>query len=189
MNDRVQGSHYSEADYLALEEALADSDQGRWFLAEHARRGGDVDTRRLLSSLERLQRVVEEHTGKEVIPASREMEGIAAALSQMTFGVIGAPDPTNRRDPYGRVGKDAERASSLISDSADRIVNLAGALEVRGDARIAEALRLEVDVILEALSIHSANARRIVALAEILVYARRRIATLAAPHASDQMTA
>ena len=189
MTDRVHDSIYSEADYRALEEALRESDQGRWFLAEHARRGGDVDTRRLLSSLERLQRVVEEHTGTEAFQASRELEGISAALAQMTFDVIGPPDPSDRRDPYGRVGKDAEQASTLIAASADRVVDLAAALAERGDARIADALRTEIDVIREALSVHAANARRIVALAEILVYARRRIAALASEPAPESVSA
>lgn len=189
MTDRVYDSLYSEADYRALEEALAETDQGRWFLAEHARRGGDVDTRRLLSSLETLQRVVDEHAGTDAFRSSRELEGISAALAQMTFDVIGAPDPADRRAPYGRLGNDAEQASDLIAASADRIADLAAALAGRGDERVAEALGSEVDVIREALSVHAANARRIVALAEILVYAQRRIASLAIAPSPDSLSA
>ncbi len=189
MTDRVHDSLYTEADYRALAEALGETDQGRWFLAEHARRGGDVDTFRLLSSIERLQRVAEEHTSGDAFRGSRELEDMSAALAQMTFDVIGAPDPADRRSPYGRIGQDAERASDLVAASGDRIANIATALAQRGDAHVAEALRGEVDVIREALAVHEANARRIVALAEILVYARRRLDALAAGPEPDWLTA
>ena len=48
----------AEADYEAIETALRETERGRWFLAEHARRNRAAETRLLLQAIEKLERVV-----------------------------------------------------------------------------------------------------------------------------------
>ncbi|TPQ48728.1 hypothetical protein C2U72_22275, partial [Prosthecomicrobium hirschii] len=45
-------------DYQAIEDAVMETARGRWFLAEYARRHRAADTDAIVSSIERLERVI-----------------------------------------------------------------------------------------------------------------------------------
>ena len=179
MSQSLLSSAYSEDDFQALEETLLASERGRWFLVEHARRRSRLETRSLITSLERLERFVDDRSSAGDAVA-RELEGITAALIQMTQEIVGRPDPADRKDPFGRIMLEAEQASGLITDAGARVDKIADALERGGVEReVADALRAQCEVVREAMTVHVANARRVKALAEILIYARRRLAALA----------
>ena len=72
----------AEADYEAIETALRETERGRWFLAEHARRNRTSETRLLLRAIERLEQVVRERRGLEIAGAARDAEPAAAALAE-----------------------------------------------------------------------------------------------------------
>jgi len=179
MSQSLLSAAYSEEDFQALEATLLASERGRWFLAEHARRRSRLETRSLVASLERLERFVDDRaTAGDAV--ARELEGITAALVQMTQEIVGPPDPENRKDPFGRIVLEAERASELVASAGARVDEIAEALERQGVEReVADALHAQCEVVREAMTVHAANARRVKALAEILIYARRRLAALA----------
>ncbi len=186
MSQSLLSSAYSEDDFQALEATLLASERGRWFLLEHARRRSRLETRSLLTSIERLERFVDDRSsaGDAV---SRELEGITAALMQMTQEIVGRPDPADRKDPFGRIVFEAEKAGDLIAGAGSRIDEIADALERHGVVReVADALRAQSEVVREAMTVHIANARRVKALAEILIYARRRLAALAGDGAQNE---
>ncbi len=190
MSQRSSQVAYSEDDFHALEATLMQSDRGRWFLEEHARRRASLETRTLLGSLERLERVVAEQSVVRTDALPREIEGIAAALTQMMQDLVGRPDTADRTDPFARIVVDAEQAAALIAGAGARIVEITQAMEAQGaDREICDALRMQTEVSREALGVHIANARRVKALAEILIYARRRLAALAAEPAADHAAA
>jgi hypothetical protein len=65
----------AEADYEAIETALRETERGRWFLAEHARRNRAAETRLLLQAIEKLERVVR---GNGAADGKARAEGSAA---------------------------------------------------------------------------------------------------------------
>src|SRR5215831_18365811 len=48
----------SEADYEAIEAAVVETNRGRWFLAEYARRNRHADTKMLLTAIDRLEAAI-----------------------------------------------------------------------------------------------------------------------------------
>jgi hypothetical protein len=51
----------SEADYEAIELAVMETDRGRWFLSEYAKRNRHADTQVLLTALSRIEKSVAAH--------------------------------------------------------------------------------------------------------------------------------
>src|SRR5947209_16920894 len=48
----------NEADYEAIEAAVLETNRGRWFLAEYARRNRQADTAMLLTAIDRLEAAI-----------------------------------------------------------------------------------------------------------------------------------
>ena len=80
MSETTELSPFNESDFLAIEAAVLETDKGRWFLAEFARRNRVADTQTLLKALSRLERnliaqptsPLEEHPDIEALCAAIE---------------------------------------------------------------------------------------------------------------------
>jgi hypothetical protein len=58
MSDGQGVTPISEADYEQIEAAVMETERGRWFLREFARRNRTADTEMLLAAIERLARAI-----------------------------------------------------------------------------------------------------------------------------------
>lgn len=58
MSEDRELSPLRERDYEAIEAAVMETERGRWFLAEYARRNRTADTRLLLDAIRRLERIL-----------------------------------------------------------------------------------------------------------------------------------
>lgn len=64
---------YGERDYRAIEDALMNSDYGRWFLSEYLARNRSEETQRLLEALDRLEASLGAGLEAERLPRLREI--------------------------------------------------------------------------------------------------------------------
>jgi chemotaxis protein CheZ len=58
MKREAESSLLPKEDYEAIEEAVMETARGRWFLAEYARRNRNADTIQIISSVEKLERLI-----------------------------------------------------------------------------------------------------------------------------------
>jgi hypothetical protein len=73
----------SEADYDSVEQAVMETERGRWFLAEFARRRRAEDTARILAAIDRLEARVAEADASETL-ARLEADRVANLLREMS---------------------------------------------------------------------------------------------------------
>ena len=97
----------AEADYEAIETALRETERGRWFLAEHARRNRAAETRLLLQAIEKLERVVR---------GSRAADGEAPADDAAPDVRTAAPE-----DPGREAGAELRPAADAGSPARARL--------------------------------------------------------------------
>lgn len=86
-----------EADYLAVYAELAETERGRNFLTEHARRHGQPDIHRLLSTVARLEATVRQYPPAEMAAAlASGVADLTAAIAQieaaLAVGELSAAD-------------------------------------------------------------------------------------------------
>jgi hypothetical protein len=127
-----------DAEYDSIAAALMETDRGRWFLAEYARRNRNADTAMLMSALQRLEKVMGGH-------AAAPAEGTRAALAEMARALertkaplaVLRPDAEKGRRLTGAkefeaVGRDYEEAAADIVAAAERVQDVVWSLREIG---------------------------------------------------------
>ena len=114
----------AEADYEAIETALRETERGRWFLAEHARRNRAAETRLLLQAIEKLERVMRGNR----IPDAEARAGEAAPVAGTAAPEDIGPEPGQAEH---RPAADADSAAAsprarLDSMTPEEILTLFG---------------------------------------------------------------
>jgi hypothetical protein len=122
----------SIADYEAIEAAVMETERGRWFLREYAKRNRNADTEVLLEAITRLeQRILGEGLAKDHDRLSAALGEMARAITltreearelrKLQTPFVGAPDPEPLFDVV-RVSKEAasagRRAAAEIREAA-----------------------------------------------------------------------
>ena len=73
----------SETDYDVIEAAVMETERGRWFLREYARRNRNADTEVLLGAIERLEQAVAgERAAQDVGRLRASLKEMATAISR-----------------------------------------------------------------------------------------------------------
>lgn len=132
-----------QLDYEDIEEAVLDSERGRWFLAEFARRNRHAETERLLEAIRRLEANLVPQSGsavaaeisamrraicemaEEIARAKREIASIRPADGNVTE----VSDATAELDA---IIESTERATSDILSAAEQIQELVWTLREQG---------------------------------------------------------
>ncbi len=130
----------SRADYDTIEAAVMETERGRWFLAEYARRNRHSDTERVLAAIERLEGSVAQRQSEALL------QGLGNNLSEMANAIAVAhaemarirPDGVNASRLYEATGElDAvvratEIATSTILGATERLQEHAWTLREQG---------------------------------------------------------
>ncbi|GJE16537.1 hypothetical protein [Methylobacterium marchantiae] len=180
-----------ESEYDRIEAAMSESERGRWFLAEYARRNRSADTDVLLGAISRLESVVTADR-----PSDRESERVgrmrgdlmdmahAIARTKAEIAAISTVDQDHSRLGIASVALDAivrstERATSDILGAAEEVQETAWTLRESGtDAAICDVLDRRATEIYTACSFQDLTAQRTARIIHTLRYLEERLAAM-----------
>ena len=174
----------SDAEYESIEAAVVETERGRWFLAEFARRNRTADTNVLLTAISRLEHAV---TGER---AAQNMDRFRFDLMEMakaiarTKGEIAAiqsPDLEQSRlmeasESLDAIIRTTERATSEILEAAEHVQEAAWTLREKGaDEDLCNELDRRATEIYTACSFQDLTAQRTGKIVNALRYLEGRI--------------
>jgi hypothetical protein len=173
-------------DYDVIFSALMQTERGRWFLQEYARRNRSADTNLLLAAIERIESAVCAERSQELQPNLRaDLVEMAQAITQTraevagikdeTAGAVGVPPQARPQQPPGDVFA-----------AAERIRDVTWAMRGHGfDPATCGQLEELAATILSASALRDPTDRRARKLGEVLQYLEHRIAKLIDSCAED----
>ena len=177
-------SAIASSQYAAIEATIGESERGRWFLAEHARRNRAGDTEMLLGAIVRLEQTVMNDRGPEGVGHLRgnlvEMADVISR-TKAEIAAISAPDHEHTRLALASQALDAivrstERAASDILGSAEAVQEAAWALREGGvDPEACDALDRHATAIYTACSFQDLTAQRTARIVYTLRYLEDRL--------------
>ncbi len=132
----------SEADYEAIADAVMETERGRWFLKEYARRNRNTDTQTVLNALERLEdRISSADTGGDTSVAliSHNVIDLAEAITQVKREVQELGGQGDDKDHFNSATEEleaivtqTETATGEILEAAEKIQEVLWTLREEG---------------------------------------------------------
>ncbi len=128
-------------DYAAIEDALAASPRGRWFLAEYARRNRTAETEMLLEAIGKLEAAVLKPQRTLAAPATvlAELVEMSEAIARTRAEIAQIRPPfqfdrqlVNATEELDQIVEATEKATSEILAAAEDIQEVAWTLRERG---------------------------------------------------------
>ena len=174
----------SEADYEAIEAAVMETNRGRWFLAEYARRNRHADTKMLLTAIDRLEAAIRgERTAESVDRIRFDLVEMAKAIAR-TKAEIAAIKPDGEQ--HGKFGEATEELDSIVgateaatSDilaAAEHVQEVAWTLREQGlEAEVCDLLDAKATAIYTACSFQDLTGQRTRKVIQVLRYLEGRI--------------
>ncbi|WP_132249117.1 hypothetical protein [Methylobacterium segetis] len=172
------------SEYERIETAMSESERGRWFLSEFARRNRSADTDMLLGAIGRLENAVTGERGLDGVGRLRgdlmEMAN-AIARTKAEIAALSAPDQDQTRLSVASEALDAivratERATSDILGAAEEVQEAAWTLRERGaDVAICDELDRRATQIYTACSFQDLTAQRTSRIVHTLRYLEERL--------------
>ena len=150
-----------ESDYDAICATVMESERGRWFLQEYARRNRNADTRLVLAAIERLEHLIRTERNQQAHPGMRaELLEMARAIAQARAEDA---DGTRYPDAHSRAAG-AEQKSPPgppdIHETAERLQDVAWTMRERGlDPATCEELEALASSILASLLVAGPGGR------------------------------
>jgi chemotaxis regulatin CheY-phosphate phosphatase CheZ len=133
-------SSLSEADFELIASAVNETERGRWFLAEYARRNRHSDTHQVLEAIEKLERMVAERAATSHEDSIRLTVADMSEAIARTKAEIAAIKPSE--DSMGKIGdatveldaivSTTEQATSEILAAAENVQEIAWTLREQG---------------------------------------------------------
>jgi len=177
------------SEFDRIEMAMSESDRGRWFLAEFARRARGADTQTVLGAIARLETVVtQDRDGTQVGRLRGDLMDMANAIARTKaeIAALGTPDHESSRLGGASLALDAivratERATSEILSAAEDVQETAWTLRETGsDAAMCDALDQRATQIYTACSFQDLTAQRTARIIHTLRYLEERVASMMA---------
>ncbi|HWK88037.1 MAG TPA: hypothetical protein VNQ34_11100 [Xanthobacteraceae bacterium] len=174
----------SEADFEAIAAAVNETERGRWFLAEYARRNRHADTERVLEAVARLERSLASRSDAAPAETIRSTIADMAEAIARTKAEIAAIRPSE--DNFGTISNatielDAivsttELATSEILASAERVQEIAWTLREQGlEPSFCDQLDGLMTQTYQACSFQDLTGQRIKKIVNVLHFLEERI--------------
>lgn len=183
MDSGVSPGSFPESDYAAIEAAVRETERGRWFLTEHARRCQGSETATVLEAVERLERTV---ASREATPDSFILQELDA-LRRMLAMIRGGNGDASGQPAHQPAAQSASSANSAIRRATEKISEVA--YELREAARMdiyANSLDLYCSDLNAAAGTQEAATSQLVSLASLIGSIEDCLARLVnGPQASD----
>ncbi len=172
--------------YDAIEDAVRETERGRWFLSEYARRNRNADTEILLDAIHRIETVVTADRPDDVGRFRGDLMEMADAIARTRAEVaaLSAPEQGESRLTVASEALDAivratERATSDILGAAEEVQEAAWTLRENGaDSGLCDALDRHATQIYTACSFQDLTAQRTSRVVHTLRYLENRIASM-----------
>jgi chemotaxis protein CheZ len=178
-----------ETDYTAIEAAVMETQRGRWFLTEYARRNRNADTDQVLGAIDRLDNSIRFATPEKLAVVDDMVASLidmADAINQTKREVIELSSDGNS-DHFGDASSEldavvaaTESATDRILSSAETIQECAFAVMERGEAKEEfSTIDAAVMEIYEGCSFQDITGQRISKVVHTLRYLEGRIDAMA----------
>jgi chemotaxis regulatin CheY-phosphate phosphatase CheZ len=174
----------SEADYEAIEAAVLETNRGRWFLAEYARRNRHADTKMLLGAIDRLEAAIRgERTAESVDRIRFDLVEMAKAIVRTKSEIAAIKPDVEQAGKFGEATEEldsivgaTEAATSDILAAAEQIQEVAWTLREQGlDAEVCDLLDAKATAIYTACSFQDLTGQRTRKVIQVLRYLEGRI--------------
>ncbi len=179
MADHPSLHSLSLADYDTIEQAVMETERGRWFLKEFAHRNRTADTQMLLGAIDRIERVVSaERWIGEMDRLRTGLVEMANAVAETKAGIAAGPfgAAAPGADPLDAVARTAVRAGTTLHATAERIQESALAFRDDGaDPALCDSLELQAARVSTAAALQDLTAQRVAGIIETLRYLETRI--------------
>ena len=174
----------SEAEYDAICAAVMETNRGRWFLSEYARRNRQADTQVVLSAIERLESVIRSEPATQSIDRVRfDLIEMAKAIAR-TKAEIAAIKPDTEH--HGKIGvateeldsivRVTERATSAILAASEQIQEIAWTMREQGiEVQFCDQLDARATDIYTSCSFQDLTGQRIHKVIEAMRFLENRI--------------
>ena len=173
--------------YDVIAAAMNESERGRWFLEEHARRSRGPDTVTLLDAIGRIESAITAQRGPEDVGHLRgSLLDMANAISRTKaeIAAISAPEQDQSRlgsasEALDAIVRTTERATSDILGAAEAVQETAWTLRERGlEAEVCDRLDRHATQIYTACSFQDLTAQRISRIVNTLRYLEDRLSAM-----------
>lgn len=168
-----EGSSRDDHDYIAMQTALSETERGRWFLSEHARRHRGGDTQVLLDAIGRIEAVVADRPSVAApARAGEDMSEIVLMVTRIRDAFRGTQEGASPQEDGARqesLARMSEAATSDVLDATERIQEAAWILRERGvDPAICDLLDQRATEIYAACAVQDGLARRVAVAVELV---------------------
>ena len=175
---------FTDADYEMIAAAVLETARGRWFLAEHARRNRQADTKLVLEAIEKLERSLAHRP--EAPESDRMRVDLVEMLNAITrtkteIAAIRPADAESNHFDHASTELDAivdttEKATSDILAAAERVQEIAWTLREQGvDASICDLIDSHATEVYMACSFQDITGQRTRKVIEVLRFLEARI--------------
>jgi len=174
----------SDADYEVIEAAVLETNRGRWFLAEYARRNRHADTKMLLGAIDRLEAAIRgERTAESVDRIRFDLVEMAKAIARTKAEIAAIKPDTEQAGKFGEATEEldsivgaTEAATSDILAAAEQIQEVAWTLREQGlDPEVCDLLDAKATAVYTACSFQDLTGQRTRKVIQVLRYLEGRI--------------
>ncbi len=175
-----------EADYEAIEAAVMETDKGRWFLAEFARRNRVADTEKVLGAIGGLERILKRERRPDAdrirLDIGEMKEAIERTKREIAQVKLDGPDGSHfdkASNELDAIVIQTETATSDILSSAEKLQEIAWTMREGGiDGEISDALEALATTIYTSCSFQDITGQRTQKVVHVLRYLESRIDTM-----------
>jgi chemotaxis regulatin CheY-phosphate phosphatase CheZ len=188
----------TEADYEAIEAAVMETNRGRWFLAEYARRNRHADTNMLLAAIERIEATMRGERHVETVDRIRfDLIDMANAIARAKAEIAAIKPDARQASKFGEATEEldsivnaTEAATSDILAAAERIQEIAWTLREQSlDAEVCDLIDVKATEIYTACSFQDLTGQRSRKVIQALRYLEGRINAMIDIWGPDRATA
>lgn len=164
--------------------ALAQAENGRWFLAEHARRQRAADTETVLAALSRLrQEMANDMAMVQMDQVRREVTGMSDAIAQTRKDI----SSLNPRDDQKHIAMATEELGAIVTATEQATGEILGAAESiqaavanarNGDTAAFDVIEAASTEIFMACSFQDITGQRTAKVVNVLIYLEERVKNL-----------
>jgi chemotaxis regulatin CheY-phosphate phosphatase CheZ len=177
-----------EAEFKAIELAVRETERGRWFLSEFARRNRHADTEMLLSAIARIERNVgvprdtaqADNLRLDILELSRVIARTRSEIAAIRPADAEADPLTEASGELTSIVTSTESATSAILAAAEKVQAAAWSLrEAKADPSLCDALDSRATEIYVACSFQDLTAQRTRKVIETLTFIEQRLQAMA----------
>ena len=176
MDKKTSKINFEDEDFEAIEQAVLETERGRWFLAEYAARKRRSETTTLLTSIARLEKAVTSELREMKNTTTGSVHQTLAADVETLIAAIALPRHQGQ-DPIDSLAKDLSSNAFSLASEADQMRDQIDRLEITElPAEAILSLTQSVNQIISLSARQSQLGRQVEALIKILSFCRDRLA-------------